>query len=104
MSSPHQSLVDEIATVADRHGVLWVYFPDSRKVQGHKGSPDLLLCGTHHMILREVKTYGDRMRPDQVRWKYQLLSAGADMNVWTPRDLENGRVEQEIRQLNAIAL
>lgn len=96
----HQELIDDFGELADKHGVMWTYWPDSRKVQGHKGFPDLILCGEYHCIFREVKDWNDYLRPDQVKWNYRLKGANINIKLWTPRDLKDGSAEREIMDLN----
>lgn len=83
---------------ADDNGITWVHIPDSRRVPSSKGMPDLFLIGKYRCIWRELKLDGEKPQGEQVRWKYLLISAGQDYEVWTPRDL--GRIPTELANLN----
>jgi hypothetical protein len=96
----HQDLIDEIAELCDCHNVLYYYIPDSRKVQGRRGFPDIAMVGSFHTMFREIKVGEDKLSPDQVVWKYSLYAAGQDVDIWRERDLDSGRIEDEIASLN----
>lgn len=80
------------------YNVMYFHDYDSRK--NPKGLPDLILVGTHHLIWRELKLIGGKPEKEQVQWKYRLLGAGQDYAVWTPLDLDAGRVDQELMSLS----
>lgn len=92
-----------IALTHDRH--LWVMVMNparfNQRVAGNKGFPDLLVIGPGGALYRELKTMngmgpGGGLRPDQTVWRDRLLAGGQDWAVWTPHDLETGRIEQQL--------
>ena len=77
-----------------------LHFPDSRRIQGDPGLPDLLLLGEHRLAWRELKCDGTQLRADQRRWKWRLESAGQDYAQWVPGDWHSGQIAAEITALN----
>jgi hypothetical protein len=74
---------------------------DSRRCQGDRGLPDLILAGLYAVMYREVKRdQFDTLSPQQVTWKHTLMAAGVDYAVWYYADLEAGTVEREIERLS----
>jgi hypothetical protein len=74
---------------------------DSRRCQGDKGLPDLILAGLYAVMYREVKRdQFDTLSPGQVTWKYTLAAAGVDYAVWHYADLASGLVEKQIKGLS----
>jgi len=73
---------------------------DSRMSWG-QGFPDLVICGPAGVLFRELKVPGGRLSPKQKEWITLLDQAKADVEVWTPADLQSGRIWA---QLTAIAL
>ena len=55
-----------------------LHFPDSRRIQGDPGLPDLLLLGEYQLIWRELKCDGTELRRHQRAWRWRLTSAGQD--------------------------
>ena len=49
-------------------GWLIVHFPDSRRLLGHKGSPDLYMVRDGYLIFAELKTAKGKM--SQVQWDW----------------------------------
>src|SRR5262245_33518396 len=80
--------------------VFVLHFPDSRRIQGDPGLPDMLLLGEHRLLWRELKCDGTRLRADQRRWKWRLESAGQDYGEWVPGDWASGVIAAEITALN----
>lgn len=55
-------------------------------VQGDgKGFPDLVLV-RERVLFVETKVHGNKLTPEQHRWRVALLSAGADYRLWYPSD------------------
>lgn len=84
----------------DDNGLTWWHDYNSKR--NPAGLPDLTICGTHHLIWRELKLIGESPQKEQVTWKYRLLGAGQDYAVWTPRDLSSGRIDEELISLNVV--
>lgn len=64
-----------------------------------KGWPDWFLVSVRRRrsMFRELKTNTSTLDVDQARVIAILQAAGADADVWRPRDLESGRIERELR-------
>lgn len=75
-----------------RPELVWIHVPDSRKLQGTKGFPDLLIVGPHGILWRELKSRVGKLRSDQVRWKYLLQANRANYAIWTEWDLLSGGI------------
>jgi hypothetical protein len=53
-----------------------------------KGFPDLVLIHPKYGVLfRELKTDTTQLSADQEAWRDSLLDAGADWDIWRPRDM-----------------
>jgi hypothetical protein len=53
-----------------------------------KGFPDLVLVHPKYGVLfRELKTDTTQLSADQEAWRDSLLDAGADWDIWRPRDM-----------------
>ena len=77
-----------------------LHFPDSRRIQGDPGFPDLLLVGEYRLIWRELKCDGTQLRGGQRAWKWRLISAREDYAEWVPGDWRSGQIQAEITALN----
>jgi len=99
-----------IMELANMYGYRAAHFPsvlvtgrDGRPVyrtavsaQG-KGFPDLVLVKRDDRVLFvEVKGDGDKLRPDQETWLEDLRSAGCEVHVWTPADLDSGAIKEAL--------
>ena len=65
-----------IVTAASYNDWLWSYNPDSRRVQGDPGLPDLILARGGVTLAIELKTNAGRFRDGQRRWAEAM---GADL-------------------------
>jgi hypothetical protein len=81
-----------VTDLATLQGWRWVHFRPARTqqgwrtaVQGHTGSPDLLLARNGDVLLVELKSNRGRLRPDQQHWLDHLGPQGL---VWRPRDAD----------------
>jgi hypothetical protein len=93
-------------TIALATDVGWRYYhaPDNRpNARGRvqrvvAGWPDLVLVHRERrrIMYRELKTQTGRVAPDQVEWLDLLRIAGADVDVWRPIDLLEGRIWQQL--------
>ncbi|HYB19019.1 MAG TPA: hypothetical protein VEF71_26615 [Streptosporangiaceae bacterium] len=77
-----------------------LHFPDSRRIQGDPGLPDLLLLGEYRLIWRQLKGDGTQLRAAQRAWRWRLQSAGQDYAEWVPGDWRSGQIQAEITALN----
>lgn len=86
----HDEVVAEILDRAAKRGVLGHYCPDSRRCEGDRGLPDVLLAGQFGAAWVEVKTGTAQLKPTQTTWKHMLLAAGQRYEVMREGDLADG--------------
>ena len=89
-------------TVLDRAARAGIYahaIPDSRRVLGRPGFPDLLLASPKGIRFWELKTTGGNLSRDEQLWKYMLQAAGAAWAVRRPADLGSGQIDFELAEL-----
>ena len=102
--------VAEITRRCGERGIRWMHIDNVHHTrrrgsqEGNKivGFPDLLLVGRAGIMFRECKSVDGAyrgLRPAQADWKYALRVAGQDWALWSPADLESGRIDQELDQL-----
>lgn len=72
----------------------WFHPLNSRGM--NPGWPDLVIIGSK-VIYRELKTEIGGVSPAQKRVGERLTKAGADWDVWRPRDLRSGAIERQLR-------
>jgi hypothetical protein len=98
-------LLAEVTSRCEHHGVASVHVDNAHhnKRRGDLiGFPDLILCGRDRVAFRELKREGPwhSLRPAQTAWKYRLLAAGQDWDIWQPSDLASGRIDRELAALS----
>lgn len=86
----HDEIVREIQARASSRGLLSHYCGQATRCKGDRGLPDVLVVGGHGLVWIEVKTPGDRLSPEQVKWKYTLQAAGEVYEVMDEQDLAAG--------------
>ena len=91
-------LLERVLAEADRRGIYVLHIPDSRRVMGVAGFPDLLLAGPCGILFRELKSLHGPVSPAQRRWLAALRASGQDARVWRPGDWP----DEICRQLVAI--
>lgn len=64
-----------------------------------KGYPDLTIVGPGGVVWRELKTDRGWLTPEQKVWAQRLVEAGADVAVWRPRNLTDGRIGATLARL-----
>ncbi len=52
------------------------------------GWPDLAIAGHGRVLFVELKTDAGRLRPEQIVWLDLLTTAGCEVAVWRPTDLD----------------
>lgn len=80
-----------VLTAATHYGWMVVHFRRamqksgrySTPMQGHSGSPDLLLARNHTVLNAELKTNTGNLRPEQRQWRDNI---GPTWRLWRPRD------------------
>jgi hypothetical protein len=88
----------EVIRLCDKYRLYWHHDPDSRTVQGKKGFPDLVICGTQ-LIMAELKSQYGNVTTFQTDWRYRLQSAGVKHVVWRPSDLQEGTIERVLSEI-----
>ena len=82
------------------YGGLAMHHPDSRRLVGDAGAPDLIIVieidGRETVLYRELKLADGRTSKAQKEWGRRLTAAGQDWAVWRPEDMDNGRMDKEL--------
>jgi hypothetical protein len=90
-------LLELVTELAKWLGLLAYHTRDSRR--SAPGFPDLVLAGRKGVIFAELKSPAGGLKPDQVTWKYMLLTAGQAFFLWRPADWESGLIQAELRAI-----
>jgi hypothetical protein len=91
-------LQQEVIRLAGLSGHLVFHSGDPRRDTG-RGFPDLVIAGMNSTLFAELKSATGNRTADQTRWHYRLIAAGANVVLWRPGDLHNGRIEAVLRDL-----
>jgi hypothetical protein len=91
-----------IALAEEELGLLAHWNPDSRRVRGRKGFPDLVIAGVGGVLFAEVKTGGGETSPDQDLWRWTLHEADQRHVIWRASDWEAGSVRRTLEVLAAL--
>lgn len=83
MTKDERAWRQDVMVAARQRGWHIAYFPDSRRIVGSRGLPDLILARDGKVILAELKTDSGKLSEVQRRW---LEAAGASGRVWRPAD------------------
>ena len=87
-AAAESEVLEAVIDAAVIGGWLVCHHPDSRRMLGHPGFPDLVLAHpTRGLIFVEAKTRAGRLRAGQLRWRSVLEGAGADVRTVRPGDL-----------------
>ena len=70
-------------------------------IGSRRGFPDWEIWG-RWVMYRELKSESGVLSPDQRRVGLLIRQAGGDWDVWRPRDLFSGRIQQELQQLRRL--
>ena len=88
-ATPEHAVVEALIAAARLGGWLVSHHPDSRKLLGDPGIPDLTLAHPPRGVLFiEAKTRAGRLRAGQIRWRTVLEGAGAAVAVVRPGALD----------------
>ena len=91
-----EQLLNGVKGVCKLYGWLLYHPYDSRR--STSGYPDLTLVHPRGGVLfRELKKESGRVSPAQKEWLSALMSAGADADLWWPRDWYSGRIQRELQ-------
>jgi hypothetical protein len=86
----------EVEAMCDHLG-LWHYHT-ANSIGSDKGWPDLVITG-RGILFRELKSSGGIVSGDQALVGWKLKAARQDWAVWRPRDLFNGTIERQLREI-----
>lgn len=84
MNESEKILTGQIIGECRRLGLLVHHCRDSRRCQGTKGMPDLVIASHRGILLAEIKSADGETSPGQDRWLYTLHQAGILNKVWRP--------------------
>ena len=69
------------------------HLPDSRRLQGDRGAPDIIAVRPPHLVFIECKRQVNiKHPPHQVAWQEDLRDSGAMVWIVQPADLRTGRL------------
>lgn len=102
--------LEKVTMMAAGKGLLWHHCTDSRRCDGQRGFPDLVIVGPRGITLVELKIPGGETSAEQDLWHWTLNQVdslcgrecernGQFHQLWTPSGLENGRIERELSDL-----
>lgn len=92
-----EQLLGLVTELAAWLGILAYHTRDSRR--SAPGFPDLVLAGMSGCLFAELKSAYGRLSPDQVSWKYRLLTSGQTWYLWRPSDWEDKTIERALRSI-----
>ena len=72
---------------------------DSRRCEGPRGLPDLVIAGPGGILFAELKDSDGDTSADQDRWLYMLHRAEVPYAVWRPGDFDAGTVRAVLKAL-----
>jgi hypothetical protein len=87
-------LEENVRDACAKLGVYRYHPKDSRRSE--PGWPDDVLVGPGGILHRELKSETGTVSPEQSRVIGLLRAAGADVQVWRPRDWLSSRIAREI--------
>ena len=76
---------------------LYVYHA-ANSIGADKGWPDLVIIG-QRVLFREIKTNTGVLTSEQRLIGYKLKAARQDWAVWWPKDLINGNIDRQLREI-----
>jgi hypothetical protein len=94
-------LLARVTFTLDELDLLWHHCPDSRRCQGRRGLPDLIIAGPRGVLFAELKDNGGETSANQDRWLLTLHGGSVPYAVWRPADWESGLIEAMLRELAA---
>lgn len=82
-----------------RLGLLTHYCPDSRRCEGPRGMPDLIIAGRRGILFAELKGPDGDTSADQDAWLYMLHLGGVPYVVRRPEDWDSRTIQARLREL-----
>lgn len=92
-----RTLTRQVMAAAQGLGLLVHHCPDSRRCEGDKGLPDLIIIGSRGVLFAELKGEDGETSAAQDEWLYALHRSGAPYSVWRPEDWWSGRIIDTLR-------
>jgi hypothetical protein len=92
-------LQQAVADLCARLG-LFHYHP-LHSIGSAKGWPDSVIVG-HRVLFRELKSASGSLTPEQKRVGYRLRAAGANWDVWRPKDWTGGTILKQLREISGV--
>lgn len=89
-------LQEKVLALCAELGLRTHHEPDSRR--SGRGWPDLVIIGTR-VLYRELKSNIGTLSHDQKALGWKLKAAGQDWAVWWPKDLGNGNIERQLKEI-----
>jgi hypothetical protein len=80
-------------------GLLIHHCPDSRRCEGGRGMPDLVILSPKGILLAELKSDDGETSAEQDLWLYTLWLAGLPWAIWRPRDWNAGKIQKRLDEL-----
>lgn len=95
----HKQLLGMTVGLAEQHGLMWHYCPDSRHCLGARGFPDLVVAGPGGLVFVELKSADDDTTAEQDFWRYILYRAGVRYQLFRPSELTDGTIRRVFERL-----
>lgn len=93
-------LTRDVIGAADRAGLQWHHCPDSRRCQGNRGFPDLVVACLNGLLMAELKSADGDTTAEQDRWGWHIAMAPVTRyRLWNPRHWEEGIITSELVNL-----
>lgn len=93
----HDELLEAVLQRAAKLEIYALHVPDSRRVRGTPGAPDLFLAGPRGVMWCELKVGNDQLSRNQQRWRYRLQAGGQFWGLYRPEHL--GLIDYELSKL-----
>lgn len=99
MMMSEAQMMSGICDALNTGGWLWSHHPDSRRLAGDPGMPDIIAVGHGDILCIEVKTARGRLSAGQKDWRTEILDTPAEYRLISPlnyddaiTDLAAGRI------------
>ena len=94
-----------VVQLAELHSWRWQHLPDSRRIQGNPGFPDLFLAKGGKLLLIELKVGYNTLETAQELWRNDIeprvANATHEYHLWYPKDMEGPDGGEIARVLSA---
>lgn len=108
MSPAEHAFTRQVLALARSLDLLAHWCGDSRRCEGQKGFPDLVIAGEHGIIFAELKSAAGETSAQQDLWAWTIGKVVSYLRgeyedgwirheIWRPADLASGRIERELR-------